>query len=158
MAKPKPKDPYARISLRLSQGAKENIDKLAKMRGVSTNSLIVQALSLYLGLPADLLESFKKHAEDFQLPVETIIAHILAKRFAYDKAWLDVFGQNPPGVFREFRFDDQGLVTGDKLLFELYEDFKKILSDLKEKVEKSEKTRKKVLVYKEELSTLYAGA
>ena len=77
-----------------------------------------------------------------ELPLPTIIIHNLQKLYATYKAWLNVFAALPPGITREFRWEEGALVKGDKLSSDLEreytEQFEILKENMAESVEKDE--------------------
>lgn len=129
----------------------------AKERGMSLMDFFREAAKFYSPFPKDLLKDIKTVADSLQLPVQTVIAHILSKRSAFDYAWLHVFGTQPPGFFKEFRFDEDGLVTGERLLKQLTDESIELLKNMKTKLENSQKTGKSEVINKEAMAIFHAS-
>jgi len=104
-----------RIAMQVKESEKKEYDKAAKDRDKTLTALVKDALELYIGIPPDFLDQINTVAKYVRLPISTVICHMIIKRAAFDAAWLEVFGFRPPGTFKEFRFDENGLITGDML-------------------------------------------
>lgn len=122
------------LNVRLPVELKAEVDAAARAAGISITALLQQALELRVDMPANFWEQIGKAAEVLRLTPGTIIINKLIKALAFEQAWLEVFVGYPPSANMEFRFDSQGLVRGDELVEQLFEEFKAHLEEARAKM------------------------
>jgi predicted DNA-binding protein len=125
----------ATLNVRLPVELKAKIDATAKQSGLTITELLQQALELRIDMPQDFFNQIEKAAAVLRLTPATVIINKLIKSVCFEQAWLDVFGGYPPSTNMEFRFNEKGLVTGDKLAMQLYQEIKANLEEAKAKLD-----------------------
>lgn len=146
-----------RISIQVKEAEKRKYDKAAADREMSLTALVKAALGLYIDIPADFMAQIERVSETLKLTPATILCHMIIKRAAFDAAWLEVFGAPPPGVYKEFRFDESGLVTGDQLSELLKAEYVKEMKDLSKTALKAADSEEPTKFSKEALSAFFFG-
>lgn len=132
-AKKRPEE--AKILYRTTVMKKKILDERVRFQNLTLNDFIDQAISLRSAWPLGAYEDIERLANEMHLPIATVVFHKIAKQTAWEYAWLKVFGKSAPSTSMEFRFDGNRLVTGNELLLQLVEEFEKILTKAKAKVQ-----------------------
>ena len=143
-------------NFRMEENEKYWLEQMAKHKGISLSKLMRRGALLYADFPQEFLDALEEPAKKLEMPVHKVMMHMCIKQIAFQYAWLEVFGKAPPGAFKEFRFDEEGLVTGDKLLCQLKDEGIALLKDIKANLEKSKKTGKAVEISKEAMAVFHA--
>ncbi len=127
----------AALNVRLPVELKAEIDAVAKQSGLTITELLQQAVELRIDMPQEFFSQIEKAAAVLRLTPATVIINKLIKSVCFEQAWLDVFGGYPPSTNMEFRFDEKGLVTGDALAMQLYQEIKTHLEEAKVKLDET---------------------
>ncbi len=158
MAKPKPLERLVQTGFRVSEKKKKELEEVAKLRGQSVQSLIDEAVELRLMLTEGFWDEIMAVGEKLKLPPATIVANMIVKQSCFQFAWVKVFGTPPPNVFREFRFDSEGFLTGERLSETLVKEYTEKLENFKSKVIDIQKNDKPYNHFSaEEVSILLGG-
>jgi hypothetical protein len=137
----------SQINFRVTDTQARKIKFVARENKKTIQALLEESIDLRCKIPKTFWTEIEKIAETYQLPAATVFAHMVVKQASIDYAYLQVFGKRPPGINREFRFDEKGLVTGDQLSNLLLDEYTELFKTLKEKfirVDKLEKAGKKI--------------
>jgi len=157
MAKPKPVEKSYQTGFRLTESRKKRIEERAKANGQSLQDFISESLKLRLGIADEFWNELGELSKVMQLPVATIIANKIIKLVSFDFIWREITGNPPPGALSEFTFDENGLITGEALLKKMNDEHRKLLTDMKAKLEKSIETGEAVHVTTDEMATYMFG-
>ena len=160
MAKPKPTNKLVQTGFRVSELKKKELEKVAKLRGQSLQSLIDEAVELRLSLTEGFWDQILRVAKKLKIDPSLVVANMIVKQASFEFTWLKVFGEPHPNFFNEFRFDAKGFVSGERLSEALLKEYEEKLSALKSKVEKISDSPKKEKNYEfsaTEISALSLG-
>ena len=133
MPKPKPTEKMLQTGYRVSGVKKKELEEVAKLRGTSIQAIVDEAVDLRLGVTEGFWDQIVSLAEKLNIPAADVIVNMIIKKLAFEYAWVRVFENAPPGLFREFRFDQEGFVTGERLSETLVDEYIKKLEKLKAK-------------------------
>lgn len=158
MAKPKPLEKMVQTGFRMSEEKKRELERVAKLRGQSVQSLIDESVELRLGLTEGFWDQILLVTDKLKITPSMTVANMVVKQSCFQFAWLKVFGKPHPNFFKEFRFDSDGFMTGERLSEVLVEEYTEKLEKLKANVVEAKKHGKAVYRYSsDEMSALLAG-
>ena len=137
MAESKLLEEKVQTDFRLTKSKKAEYEEVARKRGQDLQNLIEESLGLYASIPDDFRIGIQNASAMIQIPVPTFMVHRIIKIISFEYAWLKVFNTAPPGAIIEFRFDKDGLITGDVLSKQLIDEYTETLQSIKTKLIKS---------------------
>ena len=117
---------------------------------------LLAALDFYKGFDVHFLEHIQALADKVQLPLPTVIQHLLQTLIAEQAAVTDVLGVTPKIFKRSFQYDADGLVTGNRLSDLVYEQQKQAAEELLEKLQKCANTGDDVRITRDEAAMIAA--
>lgn len=109
------------VSIRLPEHiTTTQLDEKAKELGMSRAAFIVNAIETFLGLDKGFYQRLEEYAKALNIPAWLVMQNMLIKRMAKEAADFEVWG---PGqhLLEEFRFTNQGPITGEELFNSLKE-------------------------------------
>ena len=157
MAKPKPLEKFVQTGFRLSETRKKELEEVAKLRGQSVQSLIDEAVELRLQITEGFWDQISQIADKLKIPSASVITNIIIKQSAFQFAWVKVFGTPAPGLFREFRFDAEGFMTGERLSETLVKEYTQKLEKFKNHLVDLQKSDEPFHYFSEEEASFLLG-
>ncbi|MBU2623574.1 MAG: hypothetical protein ABIJ52_03390 [Pseudomonadota bacterium] len=158
MAKPKPIKKLMQTGFRVSKTRKKELEEVARLRGQSVQSLIEEAVELRLLITEGFWDGILQVAEKLKIPPASVVANMVVRQSCFQFAWVSIFGIAPPGAFKEFRFDSEGFLSGERLSEVLVKEYTEKLEKLKSKMVEVRKTDRPAYHFSsEEMSMLMGG-
>jgi len=130
------------MHMRFKRETKAALDEAAKERGKSATKIVDEAVKLYTGLPTEFVEKFEEMAKPLNLPVPVVICNLLIQWVAFQGAWAETIGGEPPGIMRAFKFSSKGLMVGDELMEAVRSEYEEILAAVVENTVEAAKAAK----------------
>ena len=116
---------------------KKRLMEVAGRRGQSLTDLVKAGVEIVAGLPDDFLKQFQEICDATKLPFPTVFVQFLLVYVAQDNAALKVYGHSNT-YKRAFQQDKKrGLITGQKLSKQVYEEVFKNATDLKKRMKEN---------------------
>lgn len=158
MAKPKPLEKLVQTGFRVSEAKKKDLEAVAKIRGQSVQSLIDEAVELRLALTEGFWDQILPIADKLKITPAMVVANMVVKQSCFQFAWLKVFKKPHPNFFKEFRFDQEGFMSGERLSEVLVKEYTEKIENLKTKAVEGLKADKPYYHYSsDEMSALLVG-
>ena len=115
---------------------KKRLLEIADRRKQTLSQLIKDGAEIMAGFPDEFLAQFKQMVESTKMDMPTVLVQLLVTYFAQDAALAKVYGISNT-YQRAFQFDQEGLISGDRLSKKVYNEVLKNAKDLKKKLEEN---------------------
>ena len=138
------------FAMRLSDNEKWALEQFAQERDMSLRSLMVQGALFLSNFPPEFLDEMERASKMLGVDKHALIVSTCLRWAASSKAWLNVFGSQPPGLMRQFRHEGGKMVTGGELLERLEEEFTDLFEQFQRAAIKEKKRGFPVRISKEQ--------
>ena len=138
------------------QDVLKRIEADAKKLEMTVPEYVLGAVDFFSGFDRDFFKHINEVSEMLKVPMSTVIQQLLAQYIAQDKAVMDCFGTGSKTFSRAFQYDDNGLIEGNKHSDLVYEQVKKEITALREKLENAVKEKKPVLITRDDAALMSA--
>ena len=128
--------------LKIPVSEKKMLQSVAKKRGVTLTSLLLDGARMLASLDDDFLNQVEAVAFSTKLSKPQVMTQLLLTYAAQDVATLEVFG-NSATYNRAFQFEDGSLVTGSRLSEKVYAEVLQTAKELKKRLQDSAQGQKK---------------
>ena len=147
------------LHVRITNSQKQKIEAEAKKQDVTVPEYVLEALEFYSSFDVHFLEHIYSLAEKVRLPMPIVIEHLLQAYLGSEAANIEIF-KNKTRIFqRAFQYDENGLITGNRLSDLAYQQQKKESEALYQKLlehAESEETEP-IMITREEAALLAVG-
>jgi hypothetical protein len=134
------------IQIVVTPEQKKKIVQEAKKHDQGLSDYIRDSLSSWASFDVHFLEQVNMTAEKMHLPLTLAIQNLLQAYMATESAVLETYGTPPKTFRRAFQFDQDGLITGNKLSEMVFQQAKKDAAAVKERLEESVREKKAVRI------------
>ncbi len=102
------------LSFRVDKATKDNLEKLAKERGMGLSDLVREALELRAGFDPGFWDRVQSLVNGLNVPSWMVLQNRLIKILAQEAAEIEIWGPRYR-LLDEFRFTTEGVETGEQL-------------------------------------------
>lgn len=128
------------VQMKLTPDFKKKIQKAAKSEGLNVPQFMAMTIEFFMTFNEGFLSQMAMTAEKMKLSVPITIQNFLQAYMAHEAAALEMCGSVSRTFKRAFQFDAGGLIMGNRLSEIIFEQEKKDMEALEERLRESAET------------------